>query len=69
MQTTGLLVASGSPPEAKLPPPLLPSPITGTVISGNKIDGDAIGIWTLNAPGDYSQNTFGPDVKTQISRH
>jgi hypothetical protein len=68
-QTTGILVASGPPPGPAPPPPLLPAPITGTVISGNTISDDDVGIWTLNAPGDYSQNTFGSDVKTPISMH
>jgi parallel beta-helix repeat protein len=67
MQTTGILVASGAPPGPALPPFLVPSPISGTVISGNTISGDAVGIWTLHAPGDYSGNTFGSDVKTPIS--
>ena len=69
MQTTGILVASGSPPGASLPPPLLPSPIPGTVITGNTISDDAVGIWTLNAPGDFSQNTFGSNVQTRVSAH
>jgi hypothetical protein len=69
VQTTGILVASGAPPQAQLPPFLLPSPISGTVIKGNKISGDAVGIWTLNTPGDFSANTFGSDVATPISSH
>jgi nitrous oxidase accessory protein NosD len=69
MQTTGILVASGAPPQAQLPPFLLPSPITGTVITGNTINGDAVGIWTLNTPGDFSGNTFGSDVPTPVSSH
>jgi Right handed beta helix region len=69
MQTTGILVASGAPPGPALPPFLLPSPLSGTVISGNKISGDAIGIWTLNTPGDFSNNTFGSDVATPVSTH
>jgi parallel beta-helix repeat protein len=69
MQTTGILVASGAPPGAKLPPFLLPSPIQGTVIKGNKLSGDAIGIWTLNTPGDFSGNTFAADVGTPLSSH
>ena len=68
MQTTGILVASGAPPGG-LPPALMPQPITGTVISGNKISGDKVGIWTLNAAGDYTQNTFGSDVTTPVSSH
>lgn len=67
MKTTGILVASGAPPEAKLPPFLLPTPIAGTVIKGNKISGDEIGIWTLNTPGDFSDNTFAADVTTPVS--
>jgi len=69
MQTTGILVASGSPPGPPLPPFLVPQTITGTVISGNKISGDDVGIWTLNTPGDFTQNQFAGDVKTQISSH
>jgi parallel beta-helix repeat protein len=69
MQTTGIVVASGAPPGAKLPPFLLPSPIPGTVIQGNTISGDAVGIWTLDAPGDFSRNTFSPDVATPLSVH
>jgi len=69
MQTTGILVASGAPPGAQLPPFLLPQPITGTVIKGNKISNVAVGIWTLNTPGDFSGNTFGAGVTTPLSRH
>jgi parallel beta-helix repeat protein len=69
LQTTGILVASGAPPGASLPPFLVPSPLNGTVISGNTISGDAIGIWTLNTPGDFSGNTFGADVATHVSTH
>jgi nitrous oxidase accessory protein NosD len=69
MQTTGILVASGAPPGPALPPFLLPSPISGTVIHGNKISGDAVGIWTLNAPGDFTGNTFAADVATPVSSH
>jgi parallel beta-helix repeat protein len=65
--TTGIVIASGAPPGAALPPFLFPAPITGTTISGNTISGDEIGIWTLNAPGDYSSNTFGSDVATHVS--
>lgn len=68
-QTTGILVASGTPPGRALPPFLQPQPITGTVIRGNTISDDAIGIWTLNAPGDYTQNTFDPSVAVPISTH
>lgn len=67
MHTTGIIVASGAPPGAALPPFLFPAPITGTTISGNTISGDEIGIWTFNAPGDYSNNTFGSDVATHVS--
>ena len=67
LKTTGILVASGAPPGAKLPPFLLPSPITGTVIRGNKISGVDVGVWTLNAPGDFTNNTFAPNVTTPVS--
>ena len=67
--TTGIVIASGAPPGAALPPFLFPGPITGTTISGNTISGDDIGIWTLNAPGDYSNNTFGSDVATHVSNN
>jgi parallel beta-helix repeat protein len=66
-QTTGIIVASGAPPGAKLPPFLLPSPISGTVITGNTISGDDVGIWAYNVPGDFSSNTFAADVKTHVS--
>lgn len=69
MQTTGILVASGAPPGAKLPPFLLPSPIPGTVIKGNTIDDVSVGVWTLNTPGDFTGNTFGPGVSTPVSRN
>ena len=69
MKTTGILVASGAPPGAALPPFLLPSPITGTVIKGNKITGVDVGVWTLNAPGDFSSNTFGPNVAAPVVQH
>jgi parallel beta-helix repeat protein len=69
LQTTGILVASGAPPGASLPPFLLPEPLSGTVISGNTISGNAIGIWTLNTPGDVSGNTFAADVATHVSTH
>jgi parallel beta-helix repeat protein len=68
-KTTGILVASGAPPGAKLPPFLLPSPITGTVIRGNKISDDAVGVWALNAPGDFTGNTFGAGVTTPVEAH
>ena len=69
MQTTGILVASGAPPGAALPPFLLPSPITGTTISGNTIKDVAVGIWTLNTPGDFTGNTFDAGVTTKVSTH
>lgn len=64
-QTTGILVASGSPPGPALPPPLLPGPIKNTVIRGNRIFDDAVGIWTLGvdpATTKISHNFFGPGV-------
>lgn len=66
-KTTGIVVASGAPPGASLPPFLLPSPIQGTVISGNTISGDEIGIWAYNVPGDFSSNSFASDVATHVS--
>ena len=66
---TGILVASGAPPGANLPPFLLPGPVNGTVIKGNTISDVQIGIWTFNAPGDYSDNTFASNVSTQVSNH
>jgi parallel beta-helix repeat protein len=67
MQTTGILVASGAPPGAALPPFLLPTPIPGTVIKGNKISDVSVGIWTLHTPGDFTGNTFGAGVATPVS--
>jgi len=65
--TTGIIVASGAPPEASLPPFLLPGPITGTTVSGNTISGVEVGIWTFGVPGDFSNNTFASDVKTPVN--
>ena len=68
-QTTGILVASGSPPGPALPPPLVPGPIKNTVIRGNRIFNDSIGIWTLGvdpATTTIAHNFFGPGV-TPIS--
>lgn len=70
-QTTGILVASGSPPGPALPPPLLPGPIKNTLIRGNRIFDDAVGIWTLGvdpASTTISHNSFGPGV-TPVSAH
>jgi Periplasmic copper-binding protein (NosD) len=69
-QTTGILVASGAPPNAQLPPFLLPGPIENTVIRGNRIFNDAVGIWTLGvdpATTTIAHNFFGPGVTTPIS--
>lgn len=68
-QTTGILIASGSPPGPALPPPLVPGPIKNTVIRGNRIFDDAVGIWTLGvdpATTNIGRNFFGPGV-TPIS--
>jgi nitrous oxidase accessory protein NosD len=70
-QTTGILVASGSPPGPPLPPPLVPGPIKNTVIRGNRIFDDSVGIWTLGvdpATTNISHNFFGPGV-TPVSAH
>ncbi|MGN6872173.1 MAG: right-handed parallel beta-helix repeat-containing protein [Solirubrobacteraceae bacterium] len=69
-QTTGILVASGSPPGPALPPPLVPGPIKNTVIRGNRIFDDAVGIWTLGVdPGTttISHNFFGPGVTPVVT--
>jgi nitrous oxidase accessory protein NosD len=70
--TTGILVASGSPPGPELPPPLRPGPITGTTISGNQIAGVKVGVWTLGvdpATTKITNNQFGAGVITPISVH
>jgi hypothetical protein len=70
-ETTGILVASGEPPE-ELPEFLRPGPIKNTVIRGNRIVQNKIGIWTLNVdPGTttISGNFFGPEVTTPVSSH
>jgi parallel beta-helix repeat protein len=69
-QTTGILVASGSPPGPALPPPLVPGPIKNTVIRGNRIFGDSIGIWTLGvdpATTTIAHNFFGPGVTPVVT--
>jgi hypothetical protein len=71
-ETTGILVASGAPPGAVLPPELLPGPITGTIIRGNRIFDVRVGIWTLGidkASTDISHNAFGFEVTTPISEN
>lgn len=69
-QTTGILVASGSPPGPALPPELVPGQIKNTVIRGNRISGDTVGIWTLGvdpATTTIAHNFFGPGVTTPVS--
>ena len=69
--TTGILVASGSPPGPALPPFLVPGPIKNTVIRGNRIFDVTVGIWTLGvdpATTTIAHNVFGPGV-TPISVH
>ncbi len=69
-QTTGILVASGSPPGPALPPPLVPGPIKNTVILGNRIFDDAVGIWTLGvdpATTKIVHNFFGPGVNPIVT--
>jgi hypothetical protein len=69
-QTTGILVASGSPPGPALPPFLLPGPIKNTVIRGNRIFDDNVGIWTLGvdqASTVIAHNFFGPGVTPVVT--
>jgi hypothetical protein len=69
-ETTGVLVASGSPPGPALPPSLVPGPITGTVISGNRFFAVKVGLWTLGvdpATTKIHNNLFGAGVTTPIS--
>jgi hypothetical protein len=64
-ETTGVLVASGPPPGAVLPPPLLPGPITGTIIRGNRVFDSSVGVWTLGVDKTSTQiygNVFGSGV-------
>ncbi len=71
-ETTGILVASGAPPHAVLPPELLPGAITGTIIRGNRFFDVKVGIWTLGidkASTVISHNLFGPGVTTPISEN
>jgi len=71
-ETTGILVASGAPPKAVLPPELLPGPITGTIIRGNRFFDVKVGIWTLGIDKTSTQingNVFGPGVTTPISEN
>lgn len=68
--TTGILVASGSPPGPALPPPLVPGPIKNTVIRGNRILNDSVGIWTLGvdpATTTIAHNFFGPGVTPVVT--
>jgi nitrous oxidase accessory protein NosD len=63
-QTTGILIAAGTP----FPGPALP-PITGTVVRGNHITDVSIGIWTLDISPTSNvllPNHFGAGV-TPIS--
>ncbi len=69
-ETTGILVASGAPPDTALPPFLEPARITGTVISGNRIFNVKVGIWTLGvdpATTTITHNLFGPGVISPVS--
>jgi hypothetical protein len=74
-ETTGILVASGEPPQGPqgpLPEALRPRPLKDTVIRGNFIAQNKIGIWTLNvdpATTTISGNIFGPEVTTPVSSH
>lgn len=71
-ETTGILVASGAPPKAMLPPELLPGPITGTIIRGNRMFDVKVGIWTLGVDKATTQiagNVFGSGVTTPISEN
>jgi hypothetical protein len=71
-ETTGILVASGAPPKAVLPPELLPGPITGTIIRGNRFFDVKVGIWTLGIDKTSTQisgNLFGPGVTTPVSEN
>jgi hypothetical protein len=71
-ETTGILVASGAPPGAVLPPELLPKPITGTTIRGNRLYAVKVGIWTLGvdkASTTIQGNLFGSGVTTPISEN
>jgi nitrous oxidase accessory protein NosD len=71
-ETTGVLVASGPPPGAVLPPELLPGPISGTIIRGNRFFDVKVGIWTLGvekASTEITGNLFGPEVSTPVSEN
>lgn len=71
-ETTGILVASGAPPKAMLPPELLPGPISGTIIRGNLMFDVKVGIWTLGidkASTQITHNVFGFGVTTPISEN
>jgi hypothetical protein len=74
-ETTGVLVASGTPPgvpEFLWPgaPPTTTGEITGTIIRDNLIYGVKVGIWTLNVDPTSTTTTpnlYGPGVVTQVS--
>jgi nitrous oxidase accessory protein NosD len=69
-QTTGILVAAGSPPGPPLPPFLVPGTIKNTVIRGNRIFDDSVGIWTLGvdpATTTISHNFFGRGVTPVVT--
>ena len=71
-ETTGILVASGPPPGAPLPPELLPGAIKGTIIHDNQVYASKVGIWTLGTEKASTQitgNFFGPAVITPISEN
>ncbi len=71
-ETTGILVASGAPPKAMLPPELLPGPIKGTIIRDNRMFDVKVGIWTLGVDKASTQiagNVFGSGVTTPISEN
>jgi Right handed beta helix region len=71
-ETTGILVASGAPPGAVLPPALLPKAITGTTIRDNRIFAAKVGIWTLGVDKPSTTvegNLVGAGVTTPISEN
>jgi len=68
--TTGVLIASGSPPGPALPPFLLPGPIKGTLVRDNTFTDVHVGIWTLGLdPGAnvIAANHFGGGVVVPLS--
>jgi hypothetical protein len=69
-QTTGILVAAGSPPGPPLPPFLVPGTIKNTVIRGNRTFHDSVGIWTLGvdpATTTIAHNFFAPGVTPVVT--